>query len=188
VGCWPSWDGKVGLSPAARRMSLTAGHRRLSRAAARCWDAAARYRDARTSLRTPASARSRRGLDWLNFFVADVQTGFGTFVAFYLAGLGWSQQQVGLALAVGGLAGVVAQIPGGALTDVVRWKRGLAAVGIATIGGAALILALAPSFTGVMFAEILQGATAGIIPPSIAAIRLRLVGPQAVSPPRRRYY
>src|SRR5262249_8502165 len=42
-------------------------------------------------------------------------------------------------------------------------------------------LALAPSFTGVMFAEILQGATAGIILPSIAAISLGLVGRQAMS-------
>ena len=39
-------------------------------------------REARQALQTPASAQSRYGLDWMNFFVADVQTGFGTFVAF----------------------------------------------------------------------------------------------------------
>lgn len=44
----------------------------------------ARYREARQSLKTPASTQSRRGLDWMNFFLADVQTGFGTYVAFYL--------------------------------------------------------------------------------------------------------
>jgi predicted MFS family arabinose efflux permease len=49
---------------------------------------------------------------------------FGSFLAFYLAVLGWSKQNVGLALTVGGLAGVAAQIPGGALADAVRWKRG----------------------------------------------------------------
>ena len=38
--------------------------------------AVARYRDARRSLHTPASPQSRYGLDWMNFFVADVQTGF----------------------------------------------------------------------------------------------------------------
>ena len=59
--------------------------------------AAGRYREARQSLRTPASAHSRHGLDWMNFFVADVQTGFGAFVAFYLAQLGWSKADVGLA-------------------------------------------------------------------------------------------
>jgi hypothetical protein len=45
---------------------------------------------------------------------------------FYLADMGWSKQDVGLALTVGGLAGVLAQIPGGALADAVNWKRGLA--------------------------------------------------------------
>src|SRR5260370_450611 len=63
-----------------------------------------RYRHARRLLRTPASRQSRNGLDWTNFFIADVQTGFGTFVAFYLADLGWSQAEVGLALGTGGLS------------------------------------------------------------------------------------
>ena len=33
--------------------------------------------------------------------MADVQMSFGSFLAFYLAGLGWSKQDVGLALTVG---------------------------------------------------------------------------------------
>jgi hypothetical protein len=60
--------------------------------------AVARYRDARRSLHTPASPRSRYGLDWMNFFVADVQTGFGAFVAFYLAHRDWSVRDVGFVL------------------------------------------------------------------------------------------
>src|SRR5581483_10516963 len=67
--------------------------------------AAGRYHEARHSLRTPTSAQSRRGLDWMNFFIADVQTGFGTFVAFYLAESGWSQSNIGVALSVGNIAG-----------------------------------------------------------------------------------
>jgi MFS-type transporter involved in bile tolerance (Atg22 family) len=65
----------------------------------------------------------------------------GTFLAFYLAGLGWSKESVGLALATGQIAGVVGQIPGGAVTDAAPWKRGLAAIGILMSMGAALILA-----------------------------------------------
>jgi MFS family permease len=141
----------------------------------------ARYRAARRALHTPASPRSRHGLDWMNFFVADVQTGFGTFVAFYLAQQGWSQDRVGIALAMGGVAGVISQIPGGALADAVAWKRGLAAIGIVMIGAAALILALAPTFASVLVAELLHGATAGIITPTIGAISLGLVGRQAMS-------
>jgi MFS family permease len=143
--------------------------------------AAKRYRRASRSLHTPASPRSRYGLDWVNFFLADVQTGFGTFVAFYLARLGWSERSVGLALTIGGIAGVLSQIPGGALADAVRWKRGLVAVGIAMIGVAALTLALTPSYWLVMLASLLQGATAGIVTPAIGAISLGLVGRRDMS-------
>ena len=45
-------------------------------------EASARYRRARQSLRTSISARNRHALDWTNFFLADVQTGFGAFVAY----------------------------------------------------------------------------------------------------------
>jgi hypothetical protein len=31
------------------------------------------------------SPRTLRGVDWLNFFLADVQTGVGPFLAIYLA-------------------------------------------------------------------------------------------------------
>jgi MFS family permease len=125
--------------------------------------AAVRYRAARRELHTPASTRSRRGLDWMNFFVADVQTGFSTFVAFYLAEQGWPHDRVGNVLAAGSIAAVLSQIPGGALTDAVAWKRGLAAIGIVAIGAAALLLALEPTFVSVLVAELLHGATAGII-------------------------
>jgi MFS family permease len=142
---------------------------------------AARYRDARKSLHTPASRRSRLGLDWTNFFIADVQTGFGTFVAFYLAHHGWSERGVGIALTVGGLAGVLSQIPGGALADAVTWKRGLLAAGILMIGAAAVILALSPSQTLVWVAMLLHGTTAGVVTPAIGAISLGLVGRRAMS-------
>jgi MFS family permease len=127
------------------------------------------------------SDRSRRGLDWTNFFLADVQMSFGAFLAFYLADLGWSKQNVGLALTVGGLAAVAAQIPGGALADAVRWKRGLAACGFVLIAAAALILALRPSFSLVFAAEVLQGTSAGLVGPAIAAISLGIAGRHGMS-------
>src|SRR5215475_3699676 len=140
-----------------------------------------RYRDARKILRGSISARSRRGLDWLNFFLADIQTGFGAFVAFYLAELGWDKGQVGLALSAGTVAGLIAHIPGGAIVDWVPWKRGFAALGIGMIAVSALILALAPTFFLVFAAEILHGLTGGIVTPAIAAISLGLVGRSAMS-------
>jgi hypothetical protein len=88
------------------------------------------YLNARKVLRGSISKQSRQGLDWLNFFLADIQTGFGAFVAFYLADLGWDKGHVGLALSVGTVAGLSAHIPGGAIVDWVPWKRALAASGL----------------------------------------------------------
>ena len=74
------------------------------------------------------SLRSSRGLDWLNFFVADVRTGVGPFVAVYLANSHWNAARVGLALTAAEVAGVVTQAPGGALTDRFESRRLLLAV------------------------------------------------------------
>ncbi|MBV8768474.1 MAG: hypothetical protein JO094_06210 [Hyphomicrobiales bacterium] len=95
-------------------------------------------------MREPISPRSRYGLDWTNFFISDVQTSFGSFVAFYLAGLHWSKPDVGMVLTIGGLAAVISLIPGGALADEIAHKRLLIACGIVSLAGTALIYALAP--------------------------------------------
>ena len=147
-----------------------------------------RYLNARKLLRGSISKRSRQGLDWLNFFLADIQTGFGAFVAFYLADLGWPKGQVGLALAAGTIAGWIAHIPGGALVDWALWKRGLAATGIVMIAASAIILALAPTFALVFAAEILHGIAGGLVMPAIAAISLGLVGRGAMSARTGRNY
>ena len=155
--------------------------RRLATRSRRLGRMFARYRNARRSMRVSISRRSQRGLDWMNFFLADVQTGFGAFVAFYLADLGWPKDQVGLALTAGTLAGVLSQAPGGALVDAIRWKRGLVAIGIGMICVSALIFALVPSFPLVFAAELLHGLAGGIVTPAIAAISLGLVGRRAMS-------
>ena len=133
------------------------------------------------ALERPVSAQTRRGLDLTNFFMADVQMSFGAFLAFYLASLDWSKEDVGLALTVGGLAGVAAQIPGGALADAVRWKRGLAALGVVMIAASAVILALWPGGPMVFAAEILHGVTGGIVGPAIMGISLGLAGRRGMS-------
>ena len=101
-----------------------------------------RHRRQKQSLEHAGSSQSRQGLDWMNFFTADVQTGFGAFVSLYLAELQWSQESVGFALTIGRISGVLGVIPAGALADSIRSKRGLAAAGLLMIGIAALILSL----------------------------------------------
>lgn len=127
------------------------------------------------------SRGSRRALDWLNFLIADVQTGFGPFVSLYLASQGWPQGEIGLLLTVGSIAGIVAEIPGGALVDWAPSKRLLIAVGLAAIAGGAVVFALSSNPIAVFAAETLHGATSGVIRPAIVAIGLGLVGHRALS-------
>jgi MFS family permease len=67
------------------------------------------------------------------------------------------------------------------LADAVSWKRGLVAIGVTTLCGAALILATIPTFWLAMSAEILHGFSSGLISPAIAAISLGLVSRSQMS-------
>jgi MFS family permease len=122
------------------------------------------------------SPRTLRGLDWLNFFLADVQTGVGPFVAIYLAGYHWNEERVGLALTVGGIAGILMQTPAGELVDRLRSKRALIGAGIAAVAVGAMAIALMPKFWPVMSAQVLIGAASSIFGPAICAVALGIVG------------
>ena len=132
---------------------------------------ALKHRDAKTP-----TSRTLRGLDWLNFFLADVQTGIGPFLAIYLAGYGWNEQRVGIALTISGIAGILTQTPAGALVDRLRSKRGLIATGIVALAVGALLIALMPTFWSVMSAQVLIGGTSSIFIPAICAISLGIGG------------
>ena len=92
----------------------------------------AHYLEARKLLRGSISKQSRHGLDWMNFFVADIQLVSAPLSLFIL--LGWSgpKGQIGLAPSIGTIAGLVANIPSGALVDWASWKRAVDALGIVT--------------------------------------------------------
>jgi predicted MFS family arabinose efflux permease len=119
---------------------------------------------------------SLRGLDWLNFFLADVQSGVGPFLAVYLATSGWDEQGIGIALMASGIAGIVAQTPAGALADRVRSKRSLIACGVIALAIGALLIATYPAFWPVMAAQMFIGASTSVFVPTVAAISLGVVG------------
>lgn len=124
----------------------------------------------------PTSRRSLLGLDWVNFFLADVQTGVGPFLAIYLAANAWNPEKVGLALTAGGIAGIITQTPAGALVDRARSKRMLIAIGAGMICTGALMIAWWPAVASVMTAQVLIGAVSSVFNPAVAAIALGLVG------------
>jgi len=122
------------------------------------------------------SPQSLRALDWLNFFLADVRTGVGPFLAIYLATRHWNAQAVGMVLTVGGLAGVLSQAPAGALVDAVRSKRALIAAGVVLIAGGAVSLASWPAPLLVLATQVILGMTGSVLGPAVAAVTLGLVG------------
>jgi MFS family permease len=118
--------------------------------------------------------RSILGLNGLNFFVADMLTGFGPFVTVYLTANGWRPTDIGFALSVGTMAAIAGQVPAGILVDAVPFKRLTTAVGIAAIIVSALVLGTFPNRWPVWGGEVLQGGSASLLTPAIAAMTLAL--------------
>jgi len=128
-----------------------------------------------------ASLRSRRGLDWCVFFVADVQTGFGPFVAVYLTSEKWTQVDIGFLLTVSGLVGLLCQAPCGALVDAVRSERALAAIALAAIGASAFAFAAWPIFVVALASRVLLAVASCTLGLALVAISLGLAGEHGVS-------
>lgn len=124
-----------------------------------------------------ASAGSRRGLDWLNFFVANAQTGFGPFIAVYLTSEAWTLTDIGDVLAIGTVAAMVSQLPGGAAVDALRDKRVAALLAGLGVAVSALMFALWPDWLPVVLSEVLHGFASCMLGPAIAAITVLLVKP-----------
>src|SRR5262249_14276526 len=156
----------------SRLISSTQEHRRnnLFAQATQLLDAIGYYRrrnQAATVVSRPGpSLRSSRALDWFVFFLADVQTGFGPFIAVYLTTQKWTQAEIGLIRSVNGFIALLGQIPGGALVDWVRSERLLAGLAVATIGISALAYAAWPIFPVVLAAAALQAAASCVLGPT----------------------
>jgi predicted MFS family arabinose efflux permease len=133
-----------------------------------------------TPVRPAPSRGSLRGLDWFIFFLADVQTGFGPFVAVYLTTQKWTQVEIGSVLSIGSVIALLGQMPGGAIIDAAKSERLVAGLAIATIGCAALAYAVWPIYPVVAIAAMLHAAASCVLGPAIAAISLGLVGPTMI--------
>jgi MFS family permease len=128
------------------------------------------------------SRTSQRGLDWFTFFVADIQTGFGPYLAVYLTTQKWNQADIGLLLAFGSIVGLMSQPPGGWLVDRAASKRRAAALAVIGIGLSAFLIAVHPSYLGMLTAMLVHVASSAVLGPAIAAISLGLMGHAAIGP------
>src|SRR6185437_1942164 len=131
--------------------------------------------------RAASPRASLQGLDGLNFFIANVQTGFGPFISVYLTANAWPQVDIGLVLTISGVVSLVGLFPAGVLVDAIAAKRSVAAIAILAIAGTALALAARPVFPLVLLAEVLHGIASCLLGPAIAAITIGLVEQHLIS-------
>src|ERR1700760_3867188 len=126
-----------------------------------------------TQAHTPR--HNTRAIEWLYFFLADVQTGLGPFLAAYLAASGWNPGRVGYALTFGGIVTVALQTPAGAAVDTVHRKRTLLALTLGALVGGAVLLVRTPSTFTVYTAQSLIGTAGAFMAPALAAMTLGIV-------------
>jgi MFS family permease len=124
---------------------------------------------------------AERGLDALNLFVANIQTGFGPFIAVYLTTAGWTQTGIGIALSVGTMTAMASQLPAGAMVDAIENKTRVATFSLIAFALSALMLAIHPIPLLVYGAEILHGFSSCTLGPAIAAISVGLYGHRVLS-------
>jgi MFS family permease len=115
-------------------------------------------------------------LNAVHFFMADVRDGLGPFLGVFLQGEGWTPGAIGLAMTLGGLAGMLATTPLGALVDQTRAKRGLLAAGAMAVILACAANYLLPRMGVVVPTQMIAAIAAAAIGPALAGITLGLVG------------
>ncbi|HTB97963.1 MAG TPA: MFS transporter [Terracidiphilus sp.] len=128
---------------------------------------------------TPGKTKSIHALEATNFFLADVQTGLGPFLAAYLAGAGWEPGRVGVALTVGGIITVALQVPAGAAVDRLRSKRLILVVASVVLAAGAVLLSLTTVPWAVYSSQILIGGAGPFLAPTLAAVTMGMVGVQS---------
>jgi MFS family permease len=132
--------------------------------------------------RPPSAKRAtttQAPLDWLNFFLADVQAGVGPFLAiFLLSSQHWDPGKIGVVMMIAGVATVAARAPFGALIDWTRWKRALVVMAAVAVATGAVAISLFPNFWLVAAAQTLIGSADAVFPAAVGAISLGIVGPE----------
>jgi MFS family permease len=114
-------------------------------------------------------------LEGLNFFMADVQAGIGPFLSVFLQAQGWHPESIGTVMTLGGIAGMLATSPAGALVDATHHKRGLiVAAGVMTTL-ASLALWVSHDFWMVAASQVLTAVTGAALGPAVAGVTLGIV-------------
>jgi MFS family permease len=122
-----------------------------------------------------AARSTLHALDATNFFMADVQAGIGPFVGVFLQARGWGPGVIGAVMTVGGIAGMLATTPAGAIVDATRYKRAVVVIACVMTMFASALLWVSNSWPVVALSQVATAVTGAAIGPALAGICLGLV-------------
>lgn len=127
--------------------------------------------------------QSLLALDSTNFFLADVETGIGPFIATYLSAANhWNPAQVGLVNGTQNLATVLVQAPAGWLLDNTRRKTWWMAACALVLAIGSVFVVHARTVPLQVLNQAAVGAALAVLLPGISAVSLGLVGKALLSP------
>lgn len=127
------------------------------------------------------SIRSLQALCLTSFFIADVRDGLGPFLGIFLTQRHWQPDDIGLLMTAGGVAGLLATLPAGFITDASKNKRLILALLCVLITSTTLLLWLSQANAVVAFSQIVSGICAAFVGPLITGITLGLTGQKGFS-------
>jgi MFS family permease len=111
----------------------------------------------------------------LNFFMADMTAGIGPFLGVFLLAHGWNSGWIGTAMTIGGVAGMLATAPAGALVDATTRKRSYVIIpGICSMLASISIL-LSQNFWVVTTSQVATAIAGASIGPAVNGITLGMV-------------
>ncbi len=115
------------------------------------------------------------------FFIADVRDGLGPFLGIFLTERHWSPDNIGILMTAGGLAGLLATLPAGFITDTSRNKRAVLTLLCLLITLSTLLLWFSQQSSVVAVSQIITGICAAFVGPLITGITLGLTGQNGFS-------
>lgn len=107
--------------------------------------------------------------------MADMQAGVGPFLGVFLLSKGWHPDAIGAVMTLGGIAGMLATSPAGALVDATHHKRGIIVAAGAMTSLASLALWVSQSYWMVAASQVFTAVTGAALGPALAGLTLGMV-------------
>lgn len=110
------------------------------------------------------------------FSLADIYDGLGPFLGVLLQKNGWTPDEIGYVMTLGGLIGILCTAPMGAFVDYTHKKRTVITAASLSIVISSVFIFYCSDFWAVLLSKLIQGVAGAVLPSAVTAVTLGLVG------------